>query len=136
MDPVVISLLCVWGLAWVFFIAQIVRTSQQQAANGGIFIVGPNNGKVRREKHGVFIAQRRTASLPLSSPTRTHTLHRADGAVISTVSHRLYLLQRRINNLLTPSINLLKSLIACISYSAASSSIGWLRKETKKEERT
>ena len=46
MDPVVVSLLCVWCLAWVFFIAQVVRTSQQQAANGGIFIVGPNNGKV------------------------------------------------------------------------------------------
>ena len=86
MDPVVISLLCVWGLAWVFFIAQIVRTSQQQAANGGIFIVGPNNGKVRREKHGVFIAQRRTASLPLSSPTRTHTLH----SHTATQSHSTY----------------------------------------------
>jgi len=40
-------LLVVWGIAWVFFITQIVRAAQFQAANPGQpFVIGPNNGRL------------------------------------------------------------------------------------------
>ena len=46
LEGIVKFYLFIWGLAWLFFIAQVVRTARAQSESGsGIFVVGPWNTK-------------------------------------------------------------------------------------------